>query len=176
NLIIVGEIRGEEGAIAFQAMQTGHACMSTFHAATVTKLIQRLTGNPIYVPKSYVDNLNAVVVAQQVRLPNGATARRVTSISEIVGYDSVEDVFSFIDVFVWKPLEDVFDFRGYMSSYLLEEKIAPRRGIPHEKRQKIYMQIKQRAELLRRIDEAGITNFYDVHRVLTKAYRQGYFR
>jgi len=176
NLIIVGEIRGEEGAIAFQAMQTGHACMSTFHAATVTKLIQRLTGNPINVPKSYVDNLNAVVVAQQVRLPNGATARRVTSISEIVGYDSVEDVFSFIDVFVWKPLEDVFDFRGYMSSYLLEEKIAPRRGIPHEKRQKIYMQIKQRAELLRRIDEAGITNFYDVHRVLTKAYRQGYFR
>ena len=42
--IIVGEIRGEEGAIAFQAMQTGHGVMSTFHAASVEKLIQRLTG------------------------------------------------------------------------------------------------------------------------------------
>ena len=44
NEIIIGEIRGEEGAIAFQAMQTGHACMATFHAASVEKLIQRLTG------------------------------------------------------------------------------------------------------------------------------------
>ena len=35
NEIIIGEIRGAEGAIAFQAMQTGHACMATFHAATV---------------------------------------------------------------------------------------------------------------------------------------------
>ncbi len=52
NLIIVGEIRGVEGAIAFQAMQTGHACMSTFHAASVSKLIQRVTGNPINVPKT----------------------------------------------------------------------------------------------------------------------------
>src|SRR3990172_12362979 len=29
NAILVGEIRGEEGAIAFQAMQTGHARMAT---------------------------------------------------------------------------------------------------------------------------------------------------
>ncbi|MFQ5934402.1 MAG: type II/IV secretion system ATPase subunit, partial [Dehalococcoidia bacterium] len=32
NEIIIGEIRGEEGAVAFQAMQTGHACMATLHA------------------------------------------------------------------------------------------------------------------------------------------------
>ncbi|MCH9009159.1 MAG: type II/IV secretion system ATPase subunit, partial [Chloroflexi bacterium] len=38
--IIIGEIRGEEGLIAFQAMQTGHSCMATFHASTVQKLIQ----------------------------------------------------------------------------------------------------------------------------------------
>ena len=47
NEIIIGEIRGEEGAIAFQAMQTGHSCMATFHAASVEKLIQRLTGHPM---------------------------------------------------------------------------------------------------------------------------------
>ena len=51
NAIIVGEIRGEEGAIAFQAMQTGHAVAATFHASSVEKLIQRLTGNPINVPE-----------------------------------------------------------------------------------------------------------------------------
>ena len=46
NEIIIGEIRGEEGNIAFQAMMTGHAVCATFHAATVEKLIQRVTGVP----------------------------------------------------------------------------------------------------------------------------------
>jgi len=176
NLIIIGEIRGEEGAIAFQAMQTGHACMSTFHAASVAKLVQRVTGNPISVPKSYVDNLNVVVICQMVHLPNGKSARRVTSINEIVGYDSVSDSFSFMEAFNWDPVTDTFTFRGHMNSYLLEERIAPKRGIPRNSRQQIYSQIKQRAEVLRRVQEKGMTNFYDIYGVLSKAYREGYFR
>jgi archaeal flagellar protein FlaI len=176
NYIIIGEIRGAEGAIAFQAMQTGHACMSTFHASTVTKLIQRLTGNPISIPKSYVDNLNLVVIAQQVRLPNGSLARRVTSINEIVGYDSINDAFSFMEVFRWKPIDDSFDARGVSQSFLLEEKVAGRRGIPYEKRNQIYSLLKQRVEVLKRIQEQKISGFYELYAVLSKAYREGYFR
>lgn len=176
NLIIVGEIRGVEGSIAFQAMQSGHSCMSTFHAASVTKLIQRLSGDPINVPKSYIDNLNVVVICQSVRLPNGSHGRRITSINEIVGYDSVSDAFSFIATFQWKPLTDEYEFRGYQNSYILEEKIAPRRGIPYEKRQQIYSQIKQRAEVLKRLRDQKITNFHEVYSILSKAYREGYFR
>jgi archaeal flagellar protein FlaI len=176
NIIIIGEIRGAEGAIAFQAMQTGHACMSTFHASSVTKLIQRLTGNPINIPKSYVDNLNLVVIAQQVRLPNGQNARRVTSINEIVGYDSVNDAFSFMEVFRWKPLDDTFEARGANQSYLLEEKVALRRGIPYEKKQQIYSQLKQRSEVLKKIQEQKLSGFNELYSVLSKAYREGYFR
>lgn len=176
NLIVVGEIRGEEGAIAFQAMQTGHACMSTFHAASVAKLIQRVTGNPINVPKSYVDNLNVVVICQQVRLASGGLARRLTSINEIVSYDSVSDSFSFIETFTWNPLDDSFLFRGYQNSYILENKIAPRRGFPEEKRREVYKILKQRAEVLKRMHEQGSTNFYDVYGILSKAYREGLFR
>jgi len=176
NLIIVGEIRGVEGAIAFQAMQTGHACMSTFHAASVSKLIQRVTGNPINVPKTYVDNLNVVVICQQVRLANGSLGRRLTSINEIVSYDSIGDSFSFIETFSWNPLDDSFAFRGFQNSYLLENKIAPRRGIPEEKRRQIYKLLKQRADVLRRIQQQGKTDFYDVYAILSKAYREGYFK
>ena len=176
NYIIIGEIRGAEGAIAFQAMQTGHACMSTFHASTVTKLIQRLTGNPISIPKTYVDNLNLVVIAQQVRLPNGSMVRRVTSINEIVGYDSVNDAFSFMEVFRWKPADDTFDARGVNQSYLMEEKVAARRGIPYEKRQQVYSLLKQRSEVLRRIQEQKITGFWELYATLSKAYREGYFK
>jgi len=176
NLIIVGEIRGAEGAIAFQAMQTGHATMSTFHGASVSKLIQRITGNPINVPKTYVDNLNVVVICQQVRLAKGGLGRRLTSINEIVSYDSVGDTFSFIEVFNWNPLDDTFQFRGFQNSYLLENKIAPRRGFPEEKRRQIYKILKQRSDVLKRIHEQGKTNFYDVYAILSKAYREGYFR
>jgi flagellar protein FlaI len=176
NLIIVGEIRGVEGAIAFQAMQTGHACMSTFHAASVSKLIQRVTGNPINVPKTYVDNLNVVVICQQVRLAKGGLGRRLTSINEIVSYDSVGDSFSFIETFSWNPLDDTFLFRGYQNSYLLENKIAPRRGLPEEKRRQIYKVLKQRSDVLKRIQEQGKSNFYEVYAILSKAYREGYFR
>jgi flagellar protein FlaI len=176
NFIIVGEIRGVEGAIAFQAMQTGHACMSTFHAASVSKLIQRVTGNPINVPKTYVDNLNVVVICQQVRLAKGGLGRRITSVNEIVSYDSIGDSFSFIETFSWNPLDDTFLFRGYQNSYLLENKIAPRRGLPEDKRRQIYKVLKQRADVLKRISEQGKTNFYEVYAILSKAYREGYFR
>ncbi len=176
NLIIVGEIRGAEGAIAFQAMQTGHATMSTFHAASVSKLIQRVTGVPISVPKTYVDNLNVVVICQQVRLANGGLARKITSVNEIVSYDSVGDSFSFIETFSWNPLDDSFLFRGFQNSYLLENKIAPRRGLPEEKRRQIYKLLKQRSDVLRRITEQGKTDFYEVYAILSKAYRDGLFR
>jgi archaeal flagellar protein FlaI len=176
NLIIVGEIRGVEGAIAFQAMQTGHACMSTFHAASVSKLIQRVTGNPINVPKTYVDNLNVVVICQQVRLANGSLARRLTSINEIVAYDSVSDSFSFIETFSWNPLDDTFLFRGFQNSYLLEYKIAPRRGFPDHKRRQVYKILKQRSDVLKRIHQQGKTDFYEVYGILAKAYREGLFK
>ncbi len=176
NVIIVGEIRGAEGAIAFQAMQSGHACMSTFHAASVAKLIQRLTGNPINIPKSYVDNLNVAIIMQLVRLPSGQSGRRVISINEIVGYDSIGDSFSFIEVFNWNPTDDTYSFRGHMNSYLLEEKIARRRGIPYEKRQQIYRELEHRAKVLKRTADQKLTGFYELHSMLSRAYREGYFR
>lgn len=176
NEIMIGEIRGEEGAIAFQAMQTGHACMATFHAATVEKLIQRLTGNPINVPKTYIDNLNVVVIQSAVRLPDGRGARRVLSINEIIGYDSASDSFSYIEVFRWNPAEDRFEFTGYMNSYLLEYKIALQRGIPPHEKRKIYDQLKQRAGILRRLHRKGVTGFHELYRVLGKAHREGIFR
>jgi flagellar protein FlaI len=176
NEIIIGEIRGEEGAIAFQAMQTGHAAMATFHASSVEKLIQRLTGDPINIPKSYIDNLNVVVIQSAVRLPNGQIGRRVLSINEIVGYDSASDSFSFIEVFRWDPAVDRFEFRGYMQSYLLEEKIAPKRGIPSDDKKTIYGELERRARVLQRLHQQNVRDFYELYSFLAQAYRKGVFR
>ena len=173
NLIVVGEIRGEEGAVAFQAMQTGHAVMATFHASSVEKLIQRLTGSPINVPKVYVDNLNIAVIASSVRLPDGRGGRRVLSINELVGYDKASDSFAFVEVFRWNSAKDVFEFTGNMNSYLLENQIAPKRGIPPEKKRLIYDEVARRAALFERLAAQGKNNFYDLYSIFAKAERDG---
>ncbi len=171
--IIVGEIRGEEGAIAFQAMQTGHGVMSTFHAASVEKLVQRLTGEPINIPKAYIDNLDVVLIQAAVKVAGKGMVRRVTSINEIVGYDPTTESFSFIEAFRWNPATDLFDFPGFMNSYIMEEKIALKRGIPPFKRKVIYTELKRRAKILQRLHlERHVKDFYDVFQVLAEAQRQ----
>lgn len=172
NLIIVGEIRADEGAVAFQAMQTGHAVMATFHAASVEKLIQRLTGNPINVPKTYIDNLNVVVIQSAVKLPNGKTGRRAVSISEIVGFDPQSNSFSFVEMFRWDPVTDSFEFVGYRNSYILEQKIAYKRGIPTNRRWEIYDQLERRASILRKLHKEGFTGYYELFRVIAQAQQQ----
>ena len=173
NFIIIGEIGGEEGAIAFQAMQTGHAVMATFHAASVEKLIQRLTGNPIYVPKTYIENLNVVVIMSLVKLPNGKSGRRVLSISEIVGYDPPSDSFSFVEVFHWNSATDIFEFPGDKNSFLLEERIAPMRGIPPNRKWDIYTLLEKRSKVLNKLDQKGITGYYELLKVIAKAQSEG---
>ncbi len=176
DIIIIGEIRGEEGAIAFQAMQTGHAVMSTFHADSVARLIQRLTGTPINIPKTFIDNLNLVVILARIRLPDGNMGRRVLSINEIVGYDGFSDSFSFIEVFSWDALNDKFEFVGYTTSYILEEKIALKRGIPPEQKQRIYDVLKKRVRILERLHKReGVRNFYELLQALAKLQKQEEF-
>jgi flagellar protein FlaI len=174
--LMIGEIRGKEGNVAFQAMQTGHSVMATFHAASIEKLIQRLTGDPILVPKNYVDNLNVVILTSQVKLPNGRQGRRITGISEIVNYDAALESFSFVESFKWNQENDTFEFSGYMSSYVLEELIAPKLGIPPHKKQRVYAEVERRAIILQKLHkERGVKGFYEVLDVLNKAQQEGLF-
>lgn len=176
NWIIIGEIRGEEGSVAFQAMQTGHSVMATFHAASVERLVQRLSGNPINIPKTYIDNLNVVIICSAVKLANGKKGRRVLSINEIIGYDPSTDTFSFVEVFRWVPGHDVFEFVGDKNSYLIEQKIAMKRGIAPQQKGELYNLLKKRARILEKLHkEAKVTNFYDLLGVLANAQKQGLF-
>ena len=176
DLIVVGEIRAVEAVVAFQAMQTGHGVMSTFHASSVEKLIQRLTGDPINIPKTYIDNLNLAVIQSAVRLADGRSARRVLSINEIIGYDPVTQSFSFLEAFRWNSGEDKFEFPGYMNSYMLEQIIAIKRGIPPHRRKEIYNELKRRARIFEKLHrEKGVTDFYELFQVLAEARRQKLF-
>jgi flagellar protein FlaI len=174
DLIMIGEIRGAEGNIAFQAMQTGHPVMATFHASSVEKVIQRLTGDPINVPKVNIDNLDLVIIQAAVRAPDGSTVRRVTSVNEIVSYDSVSNTFSFVTAFRWKSDTDTFEFPGDMNSFLLEQKIAIKRGYAEDKVRGIYTELRKRAAILEKLHKRGGVNGFDkLFAIIAEAYKQG---
>ncbi len=176
NYILIGEIRGVEGNVAFQAMQTGHPVMSTFHAATVEKLIQRLTADPISIPKTYIDNLNFVLIQSAVRRPDGKLVRRVISVNEILGFNPDKGGISFIEAFSWDPVSDSFVFSGKGSSYLLEQKIATRLGIPAKKKKIIYDEVEKRAKILEKLSNEGIVGYYDFFNTVAKITKHGILR
>ena len=155
--IIVGEVRGAEGNIAFQAMQTGHPSIATFHAATVGKLVQRLTNFPINIPKTHIDNLNAALFQSAVHDPEtGKYKRRVLTINEILGYEPADQAYNFVEVFSFDPPTDEIVFRGLGTSFLLDNKIAVMKGYTGNEVRKIYDDLYMRAEILEYMIAADI--------------------
>jgi flagellar protein FlaI len=66
--ILVGEVRGEEARILFQAMNTGHIVYSTIHAGSVEEAFIRLFNPPISVPPAMVVPLDLVLVQSLVQV------------------------------------------------------------------------------------------------------------
>ncbi|MFB5597755.1 MAG: ATPase, T2SS/T4P/T4SS family, partial [Nitrosopumilaceae archaeon] len=162
NYILVGEIRGAEGNIAFQAMQTGHPVMSTFHAANMIALVQRLSNDPINIPKTHMENLNVALFQGAVQGPGGKRVRRILSINELLGYNPESANIMFIPVFNWDPGTDTVKFRGKGSSALFVSKILERRGMAKKDEGLLYEELELRAKILEKMVEKKIFNFYDV--------------
>jgi flagellar protein FlaI len=172
--IIIGEIRGVEGAIAFQAMQTGHPVIGTFHASNIVKLIQRFTGDPINVPARFFDNLNFAIFQEVVEAPGGGIARRITGVSEVIGFDKTADGILTRNMFEWDPVNDEVYFRGMFQSDMLENKIAPRMGF--RSKRDIYDELERRTIVIQRMVDRDLTHFDDVFDLLDVYFKEGWDR
>ena len=170
--IIIGEIRGVEGATAFQAMQTGHPVIATFHASSIVKMIQRFTGDPINVPIRFFDNLNFAIFQEVVEAPGGGIARRVTGIDEVIGYNKHSDGVLTRGMFEWDPVKDKHYFRGMFQSHLLENKIAAIAGFSNKR--DIYDEMLKRADALQRMVNRDLTHYDDVFDLLGMYYSTGW--
>lgn len=170
NYIIVGEIRGAEGSMAFQAMQTGHPVIATFHAASVRKMIQRFTGTPINIPVTFMDNLNIALIQQAVYV-NGKFLRRTTSINEIEGYYEELGGVSTKQVFQWDATTDQHVFRGLNNSYILEKRIAATAGMADPKA--IYDELFKRAKMIDYMLRNNIMSYYKVFDLIKSFYIKG---
>lgn len=106
--IIVGEVRGKEAFDMLQAMNTGHeGSLTTLHANSGMDALHRLETMvlmsnidlPVKAVREYIQSAISIVVNIE-RLADGK--RKITSISEIVGFD--EDEIKLKEIFCFRQL------------------------------------------------------------------------
>ncbi|WP_323170935.1 ATPase, T2SS/T4P/T4SS family [Natrialba sp. PRR66] len=168
--IVVGEVRGEEGRMAFQAAQTGHPVMLTFHASDIVSMIQRFTGDPINVPETFMDNADVALFQNRVKQGDDVL-RRVTSVQEIEGYSEEMDGVVTRQVFYWDPVEDEIVFQGMNNSYVLEEQIATLLGYADTR--DIYDDLQFRADIIERMIQENILEYHEVNSAIDSFQRDG---
>jgi flagellar protein FlaI len=109
--LLVGEVRGPEAMVAFQAMATGHIVYATMHADSARSAVYRLENNPINIPRIVLQSLDVVAVQAQVRVA-GRRVRRLTEVVELAGIDPTSRELFTQSPFRWEPNGDRFEFSG----------------------------------------------------------------
>jgi len=137
--ILVGEIRGREAYVLFQAMATGHATYSTVHADSAQSLIHRLEGKPINIPRVMLQSLDIVCLHVITRVKN-KRARRCKQIIEIIDIDPTTKEILTNEVFRWDPVEDKF----------------------------VYSEIKNRKSIIEWMNDNNVREFRDVSKLIAK--------
>jgi len=159
--ILVGEIRGKEAYVLFQAMATGHTTYSTVHADSAQSLIHRLEGKPIEIPRIMLQTLDIVIIQVISRVKN-KRARRCKQIIEIIDIDPTTKEILTNEVFRWDPIEDKFVYSG--KSYVLE-RIRAEKDI---NREGMITEIKNRTLLLDWMNKNNIREFKKVATIVAQ--------
>jgi flagellar protein FlaI len=159
DILVVGEVRGEEAYVLFQAISTGHGGLCTLHADDAASALQRLVSEPMNVPRAFIPFLDLTFVVRRISVPapgGGFKAvRRIVSIDEIVTDQELNKVFR------WDPRTDTFK-ASYDKSPKLE-KISKDTGRPIED---VLREIDRRALILRWVQQKGIRNFKELSPIL----------
>ena len=166
DYIVVGEIRGEEAFVLFQALATGHGGLTTLHADSIDYAIKRLTSPPMNVAKIYVPLINVAAMVERVQLPsakgNMTFGRRLTSISEVIDYGEYKTIGK------WDPVKDIFETSFEKSEQL--QKIGTRLGLT---KKEVISEVIHRALLLHDLREKGIRKNVELSKFITTYYVEG---
>ncbi|MBU0497614.1 MAG: type II/IV secretion system ATPase subunit [Candidatus Thermoplasmatota archaeon] len=158
--ILVGEIRGQEAYVLFQAMATGHTTYSTVHADSPKSLIHRLEGKPINIPRMMLQSLDIILIQSSVHM-NGKNVRRTRQIVEIIDIDPISKEILTNEVFHWDPVTDKHHYSG--KSYVLE-RIRSQFDMSKED---LSQEFKRRIRILNWLHKKNIRVFNDVATVIS---------
>ena len=159
DILCVGEVRGEEAYVLFQAVATGHGGVATLHADDTASALQRLVSEPMNVPKAFLPYLDLAFVVRRIAIPSPGggfrAIRRIVALDEVVGAEEVSRSFR------WDPRTDTFKATYDKSPKL--ERIARDNGITVAD---ILKEIDWRALVLRWIQQKAIRNFRELSPIL----------
>lgn len=128
DVIVVGEVRGEEAYVLFQAIATGHSGLTTLHAESIDAAVKRLTSKPMDIPESYIPLINFALVIKRVSLVDERgrvrPARKITNVWEIRDFGEYEEVAR------WDPARNRFELK--LGRSLVLQKISDLTGKPVE--------------------------------------------
>ena len=158
--ILVGEIRGQEAYVLFQAMATGHTTYSTFHADSTRALIHRLEGKPIDIPRIMLASLDIAFIQINTKVGN-KRVRRCKQIVEIIDIDPTTKEILTNEVFRWDPTTDKFIYSG--KSYILERV----RKLYDLSKEEMMKELKRRVTVLHWMRKNNIREFKDVAKVVS---------
>ena len=162
DILIVGEIRGEEAYVLFQALATGHGGMATMHAENIDSAVKRLTSKPMEIAPAYIPLMNIVLSIQRIHLiKNGEkkAVRRVINVNEIADYEKYRTPIS------WEPAQDIHETR-FDKSVLLTS-ISQKRGVT---KQELIEEIGKRKDVLHWMIEKNIRSYKDVAAIIGEYY------
>lgn len=161
--IIVGEVRGIEATVAFQAMATGHTVYSTMHADSARSVVYRLENDPINIPRLVLQALDVIAIQIQTRV-GGKRVRRVKEVVELVGLDPNTKELLTNTVFRWNPATDTFEYTG--RSYLLERIARERNWAPGQADQEFErrMRVVQNMVTMPRVDVVQLQEWIKAYR------------
>ncbi|MEM4591037.1 MAG: type II/IV secretion system ATPase subunit [Nitrososphaerota archaeon] len=161
DYLIVGEVRGEEAFVLFQAIATGHGGLTTVHAEDVESAIKRLMSPPMNIPETHISLLDAMALIQRVQLRSKTQlyGRRVRFIWE------VEDAHRYRKIAEWDPVTDTF--RINFASSLQVENIALMNGLSRED---LMLELWRRKEILEWMRENKNTDSEQVANMILSYY------
>lgn len=161
DYIVVGEIRGSEAYVMFQAMATGHGGLCTMHADSLESAVKRLQQKPMDIPPAYISLMNCALVIKRVKENStGQSSRRAITISEIINANSSHAAFS------WNPKTDYFD--DNLQDSMLFKKIAESTG---RDLKEILEEYDKRTYILKWMLEHDIRDYKKVTDIIGKYYR-----
>jgi len=163
-LILVGEIRGEEAYVLFQALATGHGGLCTMHADDVETVIKRLTQPPMKIPQSILSLMNCVIVVKQVNTSSLNLRQRKKSMRKFVKISEIDSNGTPQEVFSWNISSDTFH-QDLEKSYLLN-KIAQNLDAPLSV---VQQEFERRKQILLRMVEQNLRDFRSVHKALNSS-------
>ncbi len=162
DLMIVGEVRGQEAYVLFQALATGHGGMCTMHAENVESAVRRLTQKPMDISPAYISLMNIVLSVQRVHLvKNGVKKafRRMLSVNEVVDFEK------YVNPFKWDPIKDE-QIVNLESSQLLPS-MALKLGVTTEE---LVSEMYRRRDVLHYMREQKIRSYRDVAAIIAEYY------